>query len=248
VRILSALMLLVCIGAVWYFVRNDIADYAAFKLLTETAERQRRYRAWVLKSFLLFGGLTVVCLAIVGRLRGLRVLPPEFASLAQSIHAVLGNVPVPSGGFVVGFGAALLVGLIAGVLAVKVIKHKSKVVVAGDIEPLMPRNWQESAHVALLSLNAGFSEELFFRLLLPLLLTLLFGKPVLAFVVAGVTFGAIHAYQGAIGIAATSVLGFALTGLYLWTGNLWAAVCAHILLDMIGLVIRPAIARLFNAG
>jgi len=45
---------------------------------------------------------------------------------------------------------------------------------------------------------------------------------------------------------AATVLGFVFSELYLGTGNLWVAVCAHILFGMIGVVIRPAIARLFT--
>jgi membrane protease YdiL (CAAX protease family) len=250
VRILSGALLLLCLGGAWYFVRNDIADYSAFKLLTETAARQRRYRVWALKSFLVFSGLTVICLATLGRLRGLTTLPPEFHALSESIPSILGHLRLPTKGFVARFGAALLVvflitllvRLVIRVIAKKALADKPKLFVFGDIEPLMPRNWQESAHAALLALNAGLSEELFFRLLLPLLVTLLLGNALFGFVVATLIFGAIHFYQGPVGVVATTVLGFVFVDLYLWTGNLWVAVCAHILSDMIGLVIRPAIA------
>jgi uncharacterized protein len=243
-RIVEGFLLFLCLVAMWYFVRNDIADYAAFKLFTETADRQRRYRVWVLKSFLFFCGTTLACLAILGRLRALTVLPPEFHALSASLQLAIGKRQLPGTDFLVGFSAALLMGLVVGTLAMKTAERKSRpAVVLGDIEPLMPRNWPETAHTAVLSLNAGLSEELFFRLLLPLLMTLLIGKALPAFICAAIIFGAIHIYQGAVGVVATTVLGFAFTGLYLWTGDLWIVVCGHALLDLIGLVIRPTIVR-----
>jgi uncharacterized protein len=257
--ILAGLLLLLCLGAIWYFVRTDVADYAAFKLLTETADRQKRYRVWVLKSFLLFSGGSVICLALLGRLRALVTLPPEFRAFSEYLQAALGTRRLLGNGFVAGLVVTLLVGLIAGGVARAFIARKSKPSVAmkdvarestpgalGDIEPLMPRNGQETAHTALLSLNAGLSEELFFRLLLPLLLTLLFGHAVLAFVLAALVFGMVHVYQGTVGVVTTTILGLGFTVLYLATGNLWIAVGAHIFFDMIGMVFRPMIARVIT--
>jgi membrane protease YdiL (CAAX protease family) len=247
-RAVAAGLLLLCLGALWYFVRDDIAEYAAFKRLTETMDRQRRYRVWVLKSFLLFSGATIVGLLILGRLHALATLPAEFRPFSESIRSLLGDGQLlRSGGFLAGFGAALLTGLIAGAVAVKLRFGRFKPCVAADIEPLMPRNGPEIAHAALLAVNAGLSEELFFRLLIPLLLTLLLGNAAAGFVIATTVFGAIHVYQGLVGVATTTILGGLLAGLYLWTGNLWIAVAMHALLDVLGLVVRPSIARLFAA-
>ena len=58
---LKLLLLLLCLAMLWWFLRNDAAEYAAFKKLTDTRERQRCYRHWVLKSFLVFSGTTFVC-------------------------------------------------------------------------------------------------------------------------------------------------------------------------------------------
>jgi uncharacterized protein len=238
-------LLLLCLGEMWYFVRNDAADYAAFKLLTQTAGRQRRYRIWTLKSFLIFSGTTLLGLSLLGRLQALALLPPEFSGLAGTLRSSLGGRHLPGTAFLTGFGSALLVGIIAGAIIGGLRGRKTNTVMLGDIEPLMPRNGAETLHTALLSLNAGLSEELFFRLLLPLLLTLLLGNAISACVLAILLFGIIHAYQGWVGVAATTVLGAALTALYVWTGNIWIAAGAHALLDIVGLVIKPSIARLF---
>ncbi len=247
IALVSAL-LIVCLGALAWFVRRDIGEYAAFKLLSETADRQSRYRVWILRSFLLFTGLTVLAIAILGRLGDLIVLPPEFAALSQSLRSVVTTNGLHAG-FLIGFGGALVVGMLAGsVIAALVAKRKgatAKAVVVGDIEALMPRNGAETAHTALLSLNAGLSEELFFRLLLPLLLTLAFGNAAVAFVAAVLVFGLVHIYQGWFGVLATIILGLLLTVIYLWTGSILIAIAAHGFLDLMGLVVRPTIGRLF---
>jgi len=245
-RIIAGALLLLCFGEVLYFVRRDGADYAAFKLLTETADRQRRYRIWILKSLVLFSGTSLVGLALLGQFRTLATLPGEFRPLfdrLQSSGTLGGQI---HSGFLVGFGAALLGALIAGTLVSRFAGKKRKPIAIGDIEALMPRNWAETYHTALLSLNAGLSEEIFFRLLLPLLLVILFGNAIAAFAAAALIFGAVHLYQGAIGVIATTVLGVIFTLLYLWTGNIWIAVGAHAVLDLIGLVIRPSITRIFG--
>jgi len=61
-RLIQLLLLALCLGALAWFVRDDIADYRAFKLLTDTKDRQQRYLVWVLRAFLLFCGATIVSL------------------------------------------------------------------------------------------------------------------------------------------------------------------------------------------
>ena len=249
-RVLEAVLLLLCLAALAYYVHRDLIEYAKFKLFTETADRRRKYLAWARESFLLFSCSTILCLALIGRLRAVTTLPPEFSALAQLIRAKFPKAELPSTGFMVGFGGALLVGLIAGIVLPKLLAKKrngnSAPLVIGDIEALMPRNGPETACTALLSLNAGLGEELFFRLLLPLLLTLITGNAMVAFAFAAIVFGFAHLYQGVIGIVATTALGVAITALYLWTGNLWIVICLHAGFDLIGLVIRPTITRAFT--
>jgi membrane protease YdiL (CAAX protease family) len=241
-RTIAGVLLLLCFGEMLYFVRRDVADYAAFKLLTETADRQRRYRVWILKSLVLFSGTSLVGLAMLSRLGTLATLPVEFRPLFERLQSNDPQNQIHSG-FLIGFGGVLLGSLIAGMLISGLIAKKRKPTVIGDIEALMPRNWAETFHTGLLSLNAGLSEELFFRLLLPLLIVILFGNAIAAFVVAALIFGFIHLYQGMIGVVATTVIGALFALLYLWTGNIWIAVSAHAALDLIGLVIRPSITR-----
>jgi membrane protease YdiL (CAAX protease family) len=244
--LLSVLLLAACLGGLAWFLRNDIAEYAAFKLLTQTADRQRRYQRWLLKSFLLFVCGALACLAILRRLHAIAVLPPEFAALSHRLRAVLGNAQLPRGevaGLVGGMLAGMLGGMFLLVLLMRRSKGKVKVKKIGDIDALMPRNAAETLWMALISVNAGLGEELFFRLLLPLLLTLTTGSALLACLLATLIFGLVHMYQGIAGVLATSILGLAFMVLYLWTGTLWIAMLAHAILDIVGVTVRPALER-----
>ncbi|HEY0760500.1 MAG TPA: CPBP family intramembrane glutamic endopeptidase [Acidisarcina sp.] len=244
-RLLEPLILLIaCLGGLYYFVRNDTDEYARFKLLTDTRDRQSRYRIWILRGLLLFALVPLISLAVLGRISTLLTQPVEFAPLSEMLRQRLPRAQMPSPGFLFGFAGALLAGLAGGLVFAKVIKRGS--VAARDILPLMPRNGPETAHTAILSINAGLGEELFFRLLLPLLLTLVFGHPAVGFVLATLIFGGMHRYQGIVGVLVTTILGAGFAVIYLWTRSLWIVVAGHALLDLFGLVVRPSLGRLFN--
>jgi len=200
---------------------------------------------WVLKSFLRFAVGSILCLLILGRLGAINSLPVEFQGLAARANSVLPTSKLPGPGFLIGFGGAVLAGALGGVLIMTRLKT-AKPLTLGDIEPIMPRNRAETAYTTLLALNAGFSEELFFRLLLPLLLTLVLRNAIAAFVIAAMIFGLVHIYQGIAGVLATTVLGALLTGIYLWSGSLWIAMGAHTSIDLLGLVVRPTFMRLLT--
>jgi membrane protease YdiL (CAAX protease family) len=110
----------------------------------------------------------------------------------------------------------------------------------------MPRNGAETGWAALLSINAGLSEECFFRLLLPLLLIGVLHNPLLAFISATILFGLVHIYQGVLGVVMTTLVGAVLAGLYLWTGSLLITIVVHAGLDLFGLVVRPTFMRLLH--
>ena len=74
--ILPALLLILALAAVGWFTWRDIGEYAAFKRLTDTKDRQARYRRWVLNAFALFVGGSLAILAILGDL-GCVIQPPK---------------------------------------------------------------------------------------------------------------------------------------------------------------------------
>lgn len=235
------------LGAVWWFMRNDVADYAAFKLLTRSADRQRRFLVWTFKGFVLFFGLGLVNLIILGRLRAAFAFPVEFEALSFPLRSVFSRVPMLRTGLLVGMGCGVLVGVILGAVLNRKQK-KGSPSYAENIEPLLPRNGAETACAGLMSVNAGVSEELFFRLVLPLLLVLLFGNGAICFIVAAIIFGFCHWYQGPAGIAATTVLGLGLTAIYLGTGSLLTAVAVHAGLDLFNLIVRPWLQKALSAA
>jgi uncharacterized protein len=242
---LKLLLLLVSLAVLWWFVRNDASEYAEFKRQPDTAGRQRLYRVWILKSFLALFGTSMVCLLILRQLHALLYLPDEFIPLAARLGADMPTTAALDKEFLAGCAVgAMLVGILLGVLIAK--RMKTSHATLADIEPLMPRNGAETGWAALLSINAGVSEECFFRLLLPLLLIGVLHNPLLAFISATILFGLVHIYQGVIGVVLTTLVGAALAGLYLWTGSLLITIAVHAALDLFGLVVRPTFMRLLH--
>lgn len=246
---LAAILLVLALLPYAWFLRKDSNTYQAFKSLTDTHARQRRFRIWALKGFLRFGCASLAALAILGRLSALQTFPPEFQRLARFFHS-LGPTPSGTISVLIGLAAALILIPFLSILHArrKAKKEPVKIVAAGDVTALLPRNWAETAHTLVMSLNAGFSEELYFRLLLPLLLAILIGHAIPAFVLAALLFGLAHIYQGTTGVIASTALGLVMVLIYLLTGTIWAAVAAHAFMDLLGLVISPTLMRIFLPG
>lgn len=244
--LVDAALLAVALAALAWFAWRDIAEYEAFKRLTDTKDRQARYRRWVLNAFVLFVGGSLAILAMLGDLGCVFHPPRPFFGVIRWARA-----QGPSD-----VGALLLGGMTAGATTAIVIMTVVASIVArrrgatvktrtlGDIAPLMPRNNAETVWTALLSINAGVGEELFFRLTLPLLIALVTGSAVAGFAAAAVVFGLVHVYQGWVGVLATMFLGVAFTGVYLVTGSIFWPMALHAAFDLLALVVRPTFLRL----
>ncbi|HEX3408003.1 MAG TPA: CPBP family intramembrane glutamic endopeptidase [Caulobacteraceae bacterium] len=240
--LLPAALLIVALAAVAWFTWRDVGEYAAFKKLTDTRDRQARYRRWVLNAFVLFVGGSLAILAILGDLGCVIHQPKPFFGAFRWAQALAPADPEFLGALVAGF----VVAIVASTVLFTVVARRGgleKAPVLGDVAPLMPRNGAETVWTALLSINAGIGEELFFRLTLPLLIVLVFGHAPAAFVAAALVFGLAHVYQGWIGVLATTVVGFVFTGVYLWSGSLLAPMALHAGLDLLSLVVRPTLLR-----
>lgn len=214
---------------------RDRSAYKRFKALTESKDRIRHFRRWVIGAFLVFGVGGVLALWIAGRVADLWRMPPEFAPVMAGMS---GDVSAS-----LLFGMAFGVTFVLGVLLITARRAKrrqeAKPRATGDILALMPRNGSERVWLALLSINAGVSEEIFYRLVIPLLLYVVSGSLIGALIGGCVIFGLIHAYQGIVGIFATTVLGAAFTVIYLGTGSLLIAMIVHALIDLNTLVFLP---------
>jgi membrane protease YdiL (CAAX protease family) len=137
-------------------------------------------------------------------------------------------------------GGCLLVGIAAGVgiLAIRRRLGKRQIGFAYR-SPAVARERDERLPATLLALSAGVSEELFFRLTLPLLFALVFGQGALGLALSLAAFAALHRHQGVLGMIAVTLVGAWLTYLYLLTGALWVAILLHVLIDLHALVLRP---------
>jgi len=105
------------------------------------------------------------------------------------------------------------------------------------LRDLLPLTRREQGVFALLSLAAGMGEELAYRGYAIPFLTPFLGAPG-ALVFTSAVFGALHAYQGLLGIVRTALLGGMLGWGMLASGSLWPAIFAHTAIDLLaGLVL-----------
>jgi len=232
---------LLILSSVIYYLRVDGAEYAEFKSQTSTDSRQAFYRKWTMRSFLIYLVGTIVLLGLFGRQNSLVEMPHEFTQLSMQ----LGNIFSPenevfSPDFIrVLVFLFIISSLVSPLIIAYLSRGKTETVMFGDVLPLLPRNKREQIWAFVISVNAGISEELYFRLLLPLLLTYVFGNSTVAFALAAVVFGIVHWYQGLVGVVSTTILGVLLTLVYLGTTNIWIVVIAHAALNLNGLLLQP---------
>jgi membrane protease YdiL (CAAX protease family) len=101
---------------------------------------------------------------------------------------------------------------------------------------MLPRTSQERALWILLSLTAGFCEELLYRGFMPAYLVHIFpaaGLPfIVAIVIAAVLFGIGHVYQKLTGVLGTGIMGLVFGLLYVLTGSIFLAMIVHALFDL----------------
>jgi uncharacterized protein len=257
--VLFSIPLSVCLLAVlavlqWRFIRKDRAEYVAFKQLESSDERQRYFKRWIVRSLSGFGVVTLVVLLSSNRISWLVSPPLELLAVRRSLSLSSPESTNFDWSILLAVALGLLASLVV-VAVVNVIRGQRNPLMVGDIEALLPRDAKEGCWVVLMSINAGVSEELYFRLLVPSLLLVITRDPLLAFALASLNFALMHAYQGLFGVLATGVLGAMLALVYVWSGQLWVAMAVHAALDLRTLVLLPAIqavtrrvARILPAG
>jgi len=233
---------LLALGLITLFVvramRKDRRDFARFRRYRSTARRQATMRRWLLESFMLFGGSATLVLLLVHPVVGPLLAETQALPGVAWVRDALGS----GGGR--GVGMWLLVGGVLGVGILTVIgarnaRREGGVIMLGNIASLLPRNRPELRWGAALSVNAGIVEEALFRLALPALLVVVTGEPISAFLLAALIFGALHAYQGWVGVVATSVVGLLFTALYVLSGSIVLVMVMHALFDLRTLVVIP---------
>ncbi len=137
------------------------------------------------------------------------------------------------------WSAALTLGGLAVMFGFRAIAGAFHIEESALLRALLPRTRAEKRAFVALSLAAGLGEELAYR---GYAVTLLSGlvAPAVAVAVAAAAFGVMHAYQGAIGVVRTTLLGVLLGWGFLASGSLWAPMLAHATLDILaGVVLAP---------
>jgi membrane protease YdiL (CAAX protease family) len=132
----------------------------------------------------------------------------------------------------------VLLALVVVVLRVRVRRGQS-VPGQGLFSALVARDGERwlAAGVAV---GAGVSEELLFRGLFLAAVVSGWGlDPVVALIIVSVVFGAMHRYQGWLGVLGTAVVSLMFGGFYLTTRSLLIPILIHVLVDLRGLVAVP---------
>lgn len=233
----GALLIAALLVIAWNALRSA-RRYARFRALVETQDRQRAVTRWAAIGFLQWFAMPLAGLALLGRIDALWVFPPEFepVALADSARQGLCYLAMFAGGL------AVCVAIGRGVRRLRKRKPmgQPKAARMPDIAAILPRNAAEGRRVALLTANAGLSEEVCFRLYLPLLIVLAGGNALAAFVLAGLVFGMMHRYQGWVGVISTTVVGTILTLTYLTSRGLALPIVMHLAVNATNLVVLPA--------
>jgi uncharacterized protein len=240
-NIVASVMALAGIVVIALQIWQDRRTYPRFKAMTATSERQGMYRYWCIDACLRYGVGGVIGLFLLHRTSALWSMPPDFLSAWQDASQRLGLDPARFEALGSGLSGGILIGTLA-VMLMPLITRKfggKAPALTGDIAALIPRNRAEIRLGAVISVNAGIVEEIFFRLLLPFAWFALTGNVITALLVSVVLFGLVHAYQGVVGVLATMAVGVVLTMVYLATQQIWVAILLHALIDLRVLVAMP---------
>ena len=230
---LLALLIVVLAVLAWRAVNRERRDYARFKRLRSTTLRRQVFRKWLLESLIVLGGLAGIVLLgawsyVPLALREARAWGP-FGELSD---AAAGWIVV---GVVVG-------GLVLMLVPVLVLRGQvDEIPAVGDIRAILPRERGELKYGAGLALTAGVVEELLFRLALPALVFGVIGNGPLAFLLCALAFGALHLYQGPLGILFATVLGLVFTALYVLSGSILLTIVIHAVVDLRSLLLIPIV-------
>lgn len=238
------LLILALLVPAWVAWSSRI-EMGRFRAADSSQDLAATYRRWTRISFLAHFVTAAAALAVMGRLRAVLVFPAEFSATPLSGALLAG--PGDSGFLGLSDIAIALVGGaamgLAVVTAALILRQRRSpnlnARVLGEVERFIPATPQQRLWWAVLSINAGISEELFYRLLLPLLLILAGLGATASFVVSAAIFGLAHVYQGVRGVLTSVLVGLLLTALYLATHNLVLVMALHILIDLRLLLLSP---------
>jgi membrane protease YdiL (CAAX protease family) len=240
--ILGAVLVALLAFMTFNAVRKNRRDYSTFKRQRSSKRRRKTFRKWLRQSFVNFGGAAAVVLLLSWQF----VAPFHEAVDAwpwvEGARRVFSDSGWIGPAIVAALIAFLVVGGVLGIFAARSeISNATEVPSIGDVQALLPRNRAELKWGAALAINAGFVEELLFRLALPALIFGVTGSAVAAVAASILIFGFLHIYQGLPGIVGSVILGAAFMAIYLGTGSIVVAIVVHALFDLRSLVLIPVV-------
>ncbi|WP_338465945.1 CPBP family intramembrane glutamic endopeptidase [Novosphingobium sp. ZN18A2] len=235
------LLLAAIVAALGWSAWHNRGRMEKFRALTDTDERQRTFKRWTLSSFAIYGLGGAALLALIGRAGSLVSFPAEFRPVAALVGPGLAQDASQTGSMLAGMVTGVIIATMALFIVWRFVLGKRTQPVIGDVAALFPRNRAEAIALLPLAINAGLSEEIMFRVALPLLGTLATGSAVAGFAIAAVTFGLMHWYQGWRGVLLTGLASGVFISLYVSSGTLIVPIVIHALVDVMLLVVRPSI-------
>lgn len=240
---MTTLLLLVLLIACIHHSVQGAKDWKIFQRTSDTNKRLSFYRKWLFQSILLFdaGGLLSLCL--------LSSHPQWFplTELRLSSESLHHSSPPneTSPAFLVGLASGMFF-VISFFLLRRRLGRSSQILTLGEFTALIPRTIPEAGLVFMLCLNAGFGEELFFRLALPLLVRDTGASFITGAIFSTLLFDGMHWYQGRKGVLATTIIGaFFMLGALNGT-PLILLMGFHALMDVFALFVRPALTGHFS--
>jgi uncharacterized protein len=238
---MAALIVIAGVLIVAIQIWQDRIQYPRFKAMDSTVERQGMYRYWATDAFVRYGLLGIAGLYLLRRQSALVAMPDDFSSVWRLAAVHIGLAPASLEAVGTGLTGGLLIGTLIMCVMPFALRRLGRPAppLAGDIAALIPRTPGEIRWGAVLSINAGITEEIFFRLLMPFAWFSLTGNVFAALLISIVLFGLVHAYQGVVGVFATMAIGAVLTVVYLATQEIWLAILLHALIDLRALVATP---------
>jgi membrane protease YdiL (CAAX protease family) len=132
--------------------------------------------------------------------------------------------------------AQALIGLVVLVVLVALLRPQwKKSVLAGErvLALFMPQTRDERMLWLLVSLLAGFSEEITWRAVQTVLLERATGALLFGILLSALMFGAAHAVQGEKGVVLIVLIALVFHGLVLLTGSLYVAMAVHFFYDAV---------------
>jgi membrane protease YdiL (CAAX protease family) len=163
----------------------------------------------------------------------------------------LGLLPTATGWqwLAIGLGLALTSYMVLQMLYLlrhpdKLCRLKGKM---GDVALLAPQTDEEVRRYHVASVTAGVCEEILYRGILFAILAVALGDWA-AVVLSSLIFGLGHAYQGVAGIGKTTLVGFVMASLLVFTGSLFVPILLHTVIDLTSGRLISASSRLEQAS